>query len=113
MQSLTDREGGLDLDEYLENMKRAIKMRRNLAPLRLELQTSGDSLITPYLTKRLNISPEQVFVTTAPVVLNYVYGLEDSFNEEQKKALCYKPFTPVTAEEKFGDVSMMELVNKQ
>ena len=108
-----DREGGLDLDEYLENMKRAIKMRRNLAPLRLELQTSGDSLITPYLTKRLNISPEQVFVTTAPVVLNYVYGLEDSFNEEQKKALCYKPFTPVTAEEKFGDVSMMELVNKQ
>lgn len=110
---MDERVGGLELDEYLENMKRAIKMRRHLAPVRLELHTHGDSLITPYLTQRLNISPAQVFTTSTPVVLNYVYGLEDAFNEQQRKELCYAPFTPVTAEEKYGNASMMELIRKK
>lgn len=108
-----DEYGEMELDNYVERMREAIKMRRNLEPVRLEMRTDGDTLIGPYLINRLDISKAQVFINTSPVVLNYVYGLEDWFSPEQKEKLCYPPFEPVTAEEKFGDRPMMEVVREK
>lgn len=111
-----DREdyGGIESDDYVERMRKAITKRRKLEPVRLELQTDGDSMIGKDLIKMLEkLSEAQMFITSSPVSMGYVYGLEDKFTDEQKAKLCYAPFAPVTAEEKFGDTPMMEVVRQQ
>lgn len=82
-------------EDYLHHMKKTLKKRMRLAPVRLEMETSGDSLLVDYLEKRLEIKSEQTFITKAPINLSYVFLLSEKFNEEQKTKLLYKPFHPV------------------
>lgn len=105
-----DEEVGYSVD-YLEQMKKALHKRRHLPPVRLEVQADGDSLIAPYLAKRLSIPTEQVYVTPAPLTLGYVYALEDTFTETQRHTLCYPEFSPVSCKERFGSEPVMDIVH--
>ena len=96
-------------ESYLEQMRKALRKRRSMSPVRLEIQCDGDSLVAPYLRRRLGLEKRQVYVTTAPLTLDYFYGLEDNFTREEKGRLCYQPWHPVTLSEEFGEnASMME-----
>ncbi len=106
----------LETGDYLEAMKKAIKKRRHLTPVRLEIRSQGKSLIAAYLTERYNISSSQVFATSAPLTLDYVYALEGNVTESMKQELYYLPYEPASAEEKFHlaeDGSLLELAKKQ
>jgi polyphosphate kinase len=81
-------------DDYLQLMRRTLKKRRSLAPVRLEMQTAGDSLIADYLRKRINIKRSQVYTSAAPLDLSYVFSLADNLSDRQKDILLYTPFTP-------------------
>lgn len=83
-------------DDYLHHMKRTLKKRARLAPVRLEMETSGDSLMIEYLCKRFKIEPRQIYVTKSPINLSYVFSLADQFDQKQREALLYPPFEPVT-----------------
>ena len=107
-----DEEVPLGLD-YIEQMKKVLKKRGDLAPVRLELQCWGDSLVIPYLTKRLGLTEKQVYTTAAPLSLGYVYALEDNLTVSQRERLCYPAFQPVGVKEKFGERSLMEAVREQ
>lgn len=101
-------------ESYLEQMRKALKKRRSMFPVRLEIQCDGDSLVAPYLRRRLGLEKKQVYVTTAPLTLEYFYGLEDNFTQEEKKQLCYLPWHPVSLSERFGeDVSMMAEIRQR
>ena len=55
-------EGGDEQDEdYREHMKRILKKRARLAPVRLECETELSSTIKPLLLDRLNLKEHQVF----------------------------------------------------
>ena len=91
----------VEAGDYLEAMKKAIRKRRHLTPVRLEIRSQGKSIISAYLIDRYKISSEQVFATTAPLTLDYVYSLEGNMTELLKQELYYSPYTPVGVEEKF------------
>lgn len=100
-------------DDYLALMRRVLNKRKHMPPVRLEVQTRGDSLIAPYLAKRIELSSEQVYVTSAPLNLSFVYRLEGELDEESRRALCYKEFTPLSYKEKYGERSMLEVVRER
>ena len=74
-------------EDYVSQMRNVLKKRRLLPPVRLEIQTQGDSLVAPWLSKRLDIPLEQAYVTAAPLTMPYVYGLEDHFTGHQRAEL--------------------------
>ena len=101
-------------ETYLEQMRKALRKRRSMSPVRLEIQCDGDSLVAPYLRRRLGLEKKQVFVTTAPLTLDYFYSLEDNFTRAEKEKFCYKSWHPVTLSERFGEnASMMAEIRKQ
>ncbi len=106
----------VEAGDYLESMKKAIRKRRHLTPVRLEIRSQGKSIISEYLIERYKISSEQVFATTAPLALDYVYGLEGNMTELLKQELYYSEYNPVGVEEKFhlpeGE-TLRDLVKKQ
>jgi len=81
-------------ESYLQHMRATLKKRRSLAPVRLELQTEGDSLIADYMRKRINIKKSQVYFSKTPLELSYVFALPARFTKPQSQTLLYKPFTP-------------------
>lgn len=103
-----------DLEEdYLQHMKKILKKRLRLAPVRLEMEYSGDSLITEYLRERLKIKETQVYITKVPINLSYVYSLAERFTEEQKAILTYEPFMPAAVPELIGQKSIIQYLLKQ
>ena len=81
-------------EDYLQHMRSTLKKRNYLTPVRLELQTNGDSLLTDYLRKRIQVKKEQVYPSAAPLDLSYVFDLENLLSSRKKQQLLYVPFTP-------------------
>ena len=81
-------------DDYREHMKRILKKRSRLAPVRLECERELSSALTPMLLKPLGLKKSQVFVTQVPLDLGYTWGLESLVPNAEKEGLVYPPFTP-------------------
>lgn len=79
----------IDSDDFRVTMRKAIRQRMRLAPVRLELSHKIGSEFLDYLKERLPVTGKQVFVTSAPLCLSHAYELQQ-FRPE----LCYTPFEP-------------------
>ena len=86
-----------DNDDFRKKMKKVLKQRMRLAPVRLELSRPISPAFSAYLQQRLPISEEQMFVTAAPLKLEYVFSLPSRLPEIKRRALTYPPFTPCPA----------------
>jgi len=90
-------EEGFDIDEdYLAHMTKLLKKRKRLAPVRLEIQGADLNKLPEYLCKRLELSPEQVFFSMAPLDLKYHRDLCNQIAPEVCEQLHFTPFEPVT-----------------
>ncbi len=85
-----------DVDEdYRQHMRKIVKKRNRLAPVRLEIQSSTrDEKAIEFLCSKLKLSREQVFFSKCPLRMNYVFSLEGLLPPESKSALCYPPYPP-------------------
>ena len=81
-------------DDYRQHMRKVLKKRSRLAPVRLEIQGEASEAMTAALCRRLELSKDQVFRSKSPLALDYVYALEGQLPEESRAALCYPPFQP-------------------
>lgn len=82
-------------DDFRKKMRKALRQRTRLAPVRLELseRISGDFL--EYLKKRLPVTDEQVFFTSAPLRLDYAFSLAGKLDDpELRRAMTYPEFKP-------------------
>lgn len=70
---------------YRTHMKKIIKMRARLKPVRLEIEGNRHKEIKKYLSERLNISEQDTFKSQAPLDLKYVYKLTDKVSKEERK----------------------------
>ncbi len=88
-------EGGDEQDEdYREHMKRILKKRSRLAPVRLESETELSSTIKPMLLEKLSLKESQTFVTSVPLDLSYTFGLASRTGDKRAASLMQPPFTP-------------------
>lgn len=84
---------GYEVDEdFRFHMKKMLKRRARLAPVRLEVYESINSQLTSYLCKKLDIKLKQVFITSSPLNLDYAYKLGDSLPAALRRSLSYEPY---------------------
>ena len=81
-------------EDYREHMKRILKKRSRLAPVRLESERKLSNTVGPLLMKRLNLKEHQTFVTSVPLDMSYTYALAARLPEKKRAALVNAPFTP-------------------
>ena len=56
-------------------MKKLLRQRQRLAPVRLELGSPISATFLRYLEEQLPVSAEQVYVTSAPLKMGYAFSL--------------------------------------
>ena len=81
-------------EDYREHMKRILKKRARLAPVRLESERPLSSTVGKLLLKRLNLKPHQVYSTTVPLDMSYTFGLPGRLPEKKRAPLTNVPFSP-------------------
>ena len=100
-------------DDFRKKMRKALRQRTRLAPVRLELseRISGDFL--EYLKKRLPVTDEQVFFTSAPLRLDYAFSLAGKLADpELRRALTYPEFKPCRSAQIRTGESMIRQVSR-
>lgn len=75
-------------------MKKILKKRGRLAPIRLELYKEAPESVVTYLCDELHLKKNQVFVSKTPLEMNHVYDVIDQAPNVKTTPLLYKPFTP-------------------
>ena len=81
-------------EDYREHMKRILKKRGRLAPVRLESERPLSSVLQELLLDRLSLKPHQTYVTTVPLDMGWTWGLGSNLPEQERMALSNPPFTP-------------------
>ncbi|WP_255467468.1 polyphosphate kinase 1 [Raoultibacter phocaeensis] len=81
-------------EDYREHMRRILKKRSRLAPVRLESVKKLSKTVSDFLLKRLKLKPHQVFVTSVPLDMSYTYSLAGKLDQKRRAALTFPPFTP-------------------
>ena len=88
----------IDEDEdYKGYMKKLLKKRTRLAPIRLEFYKYSDSELKKFLCDKLNIQENQVQISNTPLEMSYVYDLYTHIKEINKTVfhkLSFDPFYP-------------------
>lgn len=79
-------------DDYRERMKKALKKRARLSPVRMEVQGYLGKALTGFLLDKLEIGKEQVFTSEAPLVMGYVFELASKMPGVLLKQLSYPVF---------------------
>ena len=99
-------------EDFRKKMRKVLRQRTRLAPVRLELseRIGGDFL--EYLKKRLPVTDEQVYFTSAPLKLDYAFSLASKLPEEKRRSLTYPEFKPCRTAGIHSGESMMRQVSK-
>ena len=82
----------LERDDFRKKMKKVLRQRQSMAPVRLELSHMISPAFFRYLQERLPIVSSQTFVTAAPLKLGYVFSLPARLADTKRAALTYAPF---------------------
>lgn len=81
-------------DDFRERMKKVLKKRARLSPVRLEVQGHLSKLLTGFLLEKLHLSKEQIFFSESPLLMGYVFELVKELPPVLKKQLSYPLFEP-------------------
>ena len=81
-------------DDYREHMKRALRKRGRLAPVRLECERELSPNMRKLLLKKLNLKGHQVYVTNVPLDMSYTYDIAPRLPETVTKKLVNPSFNP-------------------
>lgn len=99
--------------DYRQHMKRVLKKRLRLQPVRLEVEGSFPEKHIKYIRKVLGISSSQVFKVTCPLELGYIFGLESKVPRFAQSEILYRPFSPQPTAEFDYNRSIMEQIEER
>ena len=83
-----------DDDDYREHMRRLLKQRARLAPIRLECERPLSPVMEKLMLKRLGLKRFQVYDTVVPLDLSFTWELGDYLTDKKRAKLSVEPFTP-------------------
>ncbi|MEC4175394.1 polyphosphate kinase 1 [Adlercreutzia sp. R7] len=81
-------------EDYREHMKRILKKRSRLAPVRLESERPLSRTVKSLLLDKLELAEHQLYVTSVPLNMSYTWGLSGRLSAKKRAALTQAPFTP-------------------
>ena len=89
-----DGEGVEEEEDYRQHMKKVLKLRQRLQPVRLEIRGKLGKKLEDLIASELALEPRRVFRLNRPIDLGYVYGLESRIPDHEHTACVYRPFEP-------------------
>ena len=89
-----DGEGVEEEEDYRQHMKKVLKLRQRLQPVRLEIRGKLGKKLEDLIASELSLEPRRVFRLNRPIDLGYVYGLESRIPDHEHTACVYRPFEP-------------------
>ncbi|PWM34702.1 MAG: polyphosphate kinase 1 [Coriobacteriia bacterium] len=89
-----DDEGVEEEEDYRQHMKKVLKMRQRLQPVRLEVQGDLDKKLEELVASELGLEPRRAFHVGRPLDLGYVYGLEGKIPDLYHSEVVFRPFEP-------------------
>ena len=89
-------EGSFDLeDDYRQHIKRVLKQRLRLNPVRLEVQGKFSKPLVKFMRKALELGERQVFYVGSPLrMADFAFSLEGKISQSLVSELAYPKFTP-------------------
>ncbi|MDO5036741.1 MAG: polyphosphate kinase 1 [Tissierellia bacterium] len=81
-------------EDYRSHMKKLLKKRKRLQPVRLEIDREPSKEVKSFLLGHLGLKENRIFVVRSPFRLGYIFSLIESFPEDFQKAHTDKPFSP-------------------
>ncbi|MDO5849080.1 MAG: polyphosphate kinase 1 [Methanobrevibacter sp.] len=100
-------------DDYRELVKKILKKRSRLAPIRLQFYRNKNKKLVDFLTEKLNIRKNQIQVSNSPLNMEFVFPLIDhikSKNVNLYQKLSYRPFVTNYPPNLLKNRSMIEQV---
>ena len=89
-----DDEGVEEEEDYRQHMKKVLKMRQRLQPVRLEVQGELDEKLEEVVLGELGLEPRRAFHVDRPLDLGFVYGLEAKIPDWAHAECVFAPFEP-------------------
>ena len=105
-----DGEGVEEEEDYRQHMKKVLKRRSRLQPVRLELTGELDGSLVTFIRKQLGLEKRRVFTLSTPSDLSFVYALEDKVPANRRGALTFPSFEPQPSHMVAEDAPMREQV---
>ena len=105
-----DGEGVEEEEDYRQHMKKVLKMRQRLQPVRLEVQGELDKKLEALVMDELSLEPRRAFRVDRPLDLGYVYGLEARIPDLYHSDVVFSPFEPQKSDMVISGVPMREQV---
>ncbi len=81
-------------EDYREHMKKILKKRARLAPVRLESKRRLSDTVAGFLLPRLNLEAYQCYVTSVPLDMGYAFALSGMVDPVLRAKLTSEPFAP-------------------
>lgn len=81
-------------DAFREQMEQLLQKRTRASVIRLEARDSLSKKLSQYLCERLQMKRHQIYVTHAPVNLQYAEDLRKHLPAQLRDTHCYVPYTP-------------------
>lgn len=81
-------------EDYREFMKKILKKRARLAPIRLESKRELSEHVAKFLLTRLDLEEHQCYVTSVPLNVSYAFGLADMVPDSYERGLWTGPINP-------------------
>ena len=81
-------------EDYREFMKKALKRRARLVPVRLESKRPLSEHVEEFLLARLNLEPKHCYVTSVPLDVSYAFGLAGMVSQSAERGLWSGPIHP-------------------
>lgn len=99
--------------DYRQFMKKLIKNRSKLAPVRIEFQKEMSRFLTRYFLKSLDLNFEQRFISETPLDLTFCFILENILDPAHKPELVYSDFKPKENLELNRESNIADLIFKK
>ena len=90
----TSQSNDADDEDYRKHMRRLLKKRARLAPVRLECERPLSPVMEKLLLKRLGLSRYQMYDTIVPLDLSFTWELGDYLTDKKRARLTVPPFAP-------------------
>jgi len=81
-------------EDFREHMKKLLKKRKRLAPVRLEVQGAQCAKIVSYLHKKLSLDSSQTYYSQSPLDMSYCFELRETAPAEIRRVHTYPHFEP-------------------
>lgn len=98
--------------DYRDYMKQILRKRPRLAPVRLESHYKLHATVQAFLERKLNLTPNQIFVSHIPMKINYAFDLANMTDHPLEQKLISAPFAPAWPASLRHDMPIMDQIEQ-